>query len=114
MAKKLNKLYVLIGVPGSGKSTWIKNQKWTDTCVIVSTDEFVEEYAKSVGKTYSEVFNDYMSTAVSLMLFKQETQIKILSGIKQALLLKVDCENLICYQSIIKLQSCLKHLMKKN
>jgi predicted kinase len=27
----------------------------------------VEEYAKSVGKTYSEVFKDYMPTAVNLM-----------------------------------------------
>ena len=70
MAKKLNKLYVLVGVPGSGKSTWIKNQKWTDTCVIVSTDEFVEDYAKECGQTYSEVFNDYMPTAVKLMADK--------------------------------------------
>ncbi len=61
------KLYVLIGVPGSGKSTWIKNQDWADECVIVSTDNFVEEYAASVGKTYSEVFKEYMPTAVDLM-----------------------------------------------
>jgi hypothetical protein len=33
----------------------------------VSTDHHVEEYAKSVGKTYSEVFKDYMPTAVDLM-----------------------------------------------
>ena len=70
MAKVLNKLYVLVGVPGSGKSTWIKNQKWTGNCVIVSTDEFVEDYAKSIGKTYSEVFTDYMPTAVNLMAAK--------------------------------------------
>lgn len=61
------KLYVLIGVPGSGKSTWIKNQDWASDCVIVSTDNFVEEYAASVGKTYSEVFKEYMPTAVDLM-----------------------------------------------
>ena len=42
----MNKLYVLIGVPGSGKSTWIKNQEWAKDCVVVSTDEFVEDYAK--------------------------------------------------------------------
>lgn len=70
MAKVLNKLYVLVGVPGSGKSTWIKNQKWTGNCVIVSTDEFVEDYAKECGQTYSEVFNDYMPTAVKLMAEK--------------------------------------------
>lgn len=61
------KCYQLIGVPGSGKSTWVANQKWAKDCVIVSTDDFVEAYAKSVGKTYNEVFKDYMPTAVGLM-----------------------------------------------
>jgi predicted kinase len=35
--------------------------------VIVSTDDHVEAYANSVGKTYNEVFKDYMPTAVDLM-----------------------------------------------
>jgi len=62
------KCYQLIGVPSSGKSTWIDNQDWSKNCVIVSTDNHVEMYAKSVGKTYNEVFKDYMSTAISLMV----------------------------------------------
>lgn len=66
----MKKLYVLVGVPGSGKSTWVKNQKWADQCVVVSTDEFVEDYAKECGQTYSEVFDDYMPTAVKLMADK--------------------------------------------
>jgi predicted kinase len=57
-------------VPGSGKSTWITNQDWLENCVVVSTDEFVEDYAKEQGKTYSEVFTDYMPTAVDLMADK--------------------------------------------
>ena len=61
------KCYQLIGVPGSGKTTWIANQDWAKDCVVVSTDDFVEAYAQSVGKTYSEVFSDYMPTAVDLM-----------------------------------------------
>lgn len=64
------KCYQLIGVPGSGKSTWIANQEWAKDCVVVSTDEFVEDYAKECGSTYSEVFDDYMPTAVSLMAQK--------------------------------------------
>ena len=59
--------YQLVGVPGSGKSTWVQNQMWANDCVIVSTDEFVEQYAQSQGKTYNEVFKSYMSTAVKLM-----------------------------------------------
>jgi predicted kinase len=38
--------------------------------VIVSTDEFVEDYARECGQTYSEVFEDYMPTAVRLMTEK--------------------------------------------
>ena len=61
------KCYQLIGVPGAGKSTWIKNQEWMQDMPIVSTDLFVEEYAKEQGKTYSQVFADYMPVAVKLM-----------------------------------------------
>jgi predicted kinase len=58
---------MLVGVPGSGKSTWIKDQIWALGLTVVSTDVFVEDYARSQGKTYSEVFKDYMPTAVDLM-----------------------------------------------
>jgi predicted kinase len=61
------KCYQLVGVPGSGKSTWIKNQDWALGLTVVSTDMWVEIYAKEQGKTYSEVFTDYMPTAVELM-----------------------------------------------
>lgn len=63
-------VYVLVGVPGSGKSTWIQNQDWARDCVVVSSDEFVELYAREQGKTYNEVFDDYMPTAVMLMAEK--------------------------------------------
>jgi predicted kinase len=64
----MSKCYQLVGVPASGKSTWIKNQTWALGLTVVSTDTFVEDYAKKVGKTYSEVFKDYMPTAVDLMV----------------------------------------------
>jgi predicted kinase len=61
------KCYQMVGVPGSGKSTWIKNQDWALGLTVVSTDMWVEIYAKEQGKTYSEVFTEYMPTAVDLM-----------------------------------------------
>jgi predicted kinase len=61
------KCYQLVGVPGSGKSTWVAEQDWALTCAHISTDKWVEIYAKEVGKTYSEVFADFMPTAVDLM-----------------------------------------------
>lgn len=65
---KMTMLYVLVGVPGSGKTTWIGHQNFDwDKTVVVSTDNHVERYARSVGKTYNEVFKDYMPTAVNKM-----------------------------------------------
>jgi predicted kinase len=65
------KCYQLIGVPGSGKSTWYRNQDWLGEDKkdhkYVSTDQHVEGYAKDQGKTYSEVFEEYMPTAVQQM-----------------------------------------------
>lgn len=60
-------LYVLVGLPASGKSTWAGMQKFDNT-VIVNTDKHVQAYADSVGKTYSEVFNEYMPQAIGLMM----------------------------------------------
>jgi predicted kinase len=61
------KCYQLIGVPGSGKSTWIANQEWAKDCVVVSTDNYVENFARESNKTYNEVFKEFMPIAVDLM-----------------------------------------------
>lgn len=61
------KCYQLVGVPCAGKSTWIKDQIWALGLTVISTDPFVEDYARAQGKTYSEVFTEYMPTAVELM-----------------------------------------------
>ena len=58
---------MLVGVPGSGKSTWAENQDWINTCAYASTDMWVDFEAKQQGKTYSEVFKEYMPKAVDLM-----------------------------------------------
>ena len=60
-------LYMLIGVPGSGKSTWIESQVWPKELPIVSTDRFIDEYAAQVGKTYNEVFKEYIGTATAML-----------------------------------------------
>lgn len=52
-------LYVLIGLPASGKSTWRENYLASNPesdCVICSTDDLIEEYASANGMTYSEAF----------------------------------------------------------
>ena len=60
-------LYVLVGVPGSGKTTWANSRFHKQMISYISTDTYVEEYAKSVGKTYTQVFDEYMPTAIGMM-----------------------------------------------
>jgi len=62
------KCYQLVGVPGSGKTTWVESQIWANHCVHISTDAYVEKFARRMGKTYSQVFTDVMPRAVRLMM----------------------------------------------
>ena len=61
------KLYMLVGLPASGKSNWVKKQKFDSKVAIVSTDKHIDEYAKSLGKTYNDVFAEYYNIAKKLM-----------------------------------------------
>jgi predicted kinase len=67
MNSPVPKCFQLVGVPASGKTTWIKKQVWALGCHVVSTDFWVELEASRLGKTYSEIFAEYMPTAVKLM-----------------------------------------------
>lgn len=65
-------LWMLVGVPGSGKSTWItkvdvlEEGRGRDTTVL-STDFFIECAAKRRGMTYNEVFQDTIKHANRMM-----------------------------------------------
>ncbi len=58
---------MLIGVPGSGKSTWTANQDWAKDIPVVSSDRFIDAHAEKEGKTYNEVFDEYVKIATKLM-----------------------------------------------
>jgi predicted kinase len=62
-------LYVLVGVPASGKSWYVENKLLPQMkdAVYISTDKYVEQFAKEQGKTYSEVFDSVMSECVNMM-----------------------------------------------
>lgn len=62
----MSELVMLCGIPTSGKSTYVKRLKKLDywkNAVVLSTDNYIEEYAKRVGQTYNEVFDDIIPDA---------------------------------------------------
>ena len=52
---KTKKMYVLVGPPSVGKSTWIKSLN-NDNIVVINRDDIVEEVAEKNGLTYDEMF----------------------------------------------------------
>lgn len=71
---------MLVGVPGSGKSTWLAQQPtdWHNT-VVVSTDNIIEMRARAQGKTYSEVFQKEIKSATQEM--EQQIQDALARGL---------------------------------
>ena len=70
---------MMIGLPGSGKSTWIKAN--LPGVKVLSTDDFIDQYAAEKGKTYSEVF----AKAAPLASAKFAEQIKKAAILRQPL-----------------------------
>lgn len=60
--------YILVGIPGSGKTTWANRRAHGSEIMVVSTDYHVEQEVIRTGKTYSEIFENYMPIAIELML----------------------------------------------
>lgn len=59
---------VMVGLPGSGKSTYVERIKAADKDVFVySTDRYIEEVAAQKGLTYADVFSDTISDATKIM-----------------------------------------------
>jgi predicted kinase len=61
-------IVLLCGCPASGKSTWLRNalkdcSKLKDY-KILSTDDWLENKARELNKSYIEIFNEYINEAV--------------------------------------------------
>ena len=64
---KMPTLWMLVGVPGSGKSSWVDQQGFDRDTVIISTDRHIDAEAARQGRTYSEVFKGHIKRATSIM-----------------------------------------------
>lgn len=55
---------MLVGAPGSGKSTWLKAHRENNKeSFVLSTDAFIEYQAVRQGKTYNDVFKETFKEA---------------------------------------------------
>ena len=80
--------YILVGLPASGKSTYIKNQGFFgDDAFIYSTDDAIQKKAKKAGKTYDDVFTNEIDNATK----------KANKGLQKAL--EYGRPNIICDQT---------------
>lgn len=52
-----NEIYILIGPPGVGKSTWVKNNLLDRNPYIISRDDIVEKVAGDMGLLYDDMFS---------------------------------------------------------
>jgi len=69
-------LKMLIGLPGAGKSTYIKNNYSSFDGVVLSTDSYIENKAIEQNSLYSDVFKDYIKEAEQNMLSELRYAIK--------------------------------------
>jgi predicted kinase len=63
-------IYMLIGVPASGKSTW--REKFKGDALVISSDDLIEAYAADHDMTYNEVFKEQIKIATAVV--KNEAQ----------------------------------------
>ena len=72
----MTKCYMLIGVPGSGKSTWITKQGFEDV-IIASSDAYIETVAAKAGKTYDQIFSQAIGYAQKFCDSQVQTAINL-------------------------------------
>jgi len=60
--------YMVVGIPASGKSTWITQQPfdWSKTAII-SSDAIIDRRAAEQKKTYNDVFQKEIKSAIAEM-----------------------------------------------
>jgi predicted kinase len=59
--------YILIGMPASGKSTWIDGDLSEDPYYVASTDDTIETVSRLYDMTYDQGFKNLIAFAESVM-----------------------------------------------
>lgn len=105
-------MYMMVGVPGSGKSWWIDRQDFNLTNVILSTDDFIQEIACHMSMesgqviTYSDIFHNHIVEA------ERQLQLDLKSAIDDNMNIIWDQTNLSVATRRKKLQKIPRHYKK--
>jgi predicted kinase len=74
LSKHAKYFIMLVGLPGSGKSTWLQGVRNTQIIMntgvsfdVISTDDIIEKIAKDRGLTYSDVWSESIKGATKGM-----------------------------------------------
>ncbi len=63
-------LIILSGIPGSGKSTWIRNHMAKNPekdYVVISSDDIIEELCAQAGLTYTQGFTQFIGQSTAMV-----------------------------------------------
>jgi predicted kinase len=65
--------YILVGLPGSGKSSYLSNElrDVVEIAFVYSTDDYIEMVASEQGKTYNDVFSSKLMKEAEKYLEKR-------------------------------------------
>lgn len=99
-------LLMLIGLPCSGKSTWVKNQKILKDYTIIDTDSYIDTRANDLNLTYNDVFDSEIKHANHAM------NNKIMSAITSDNNIIWDQTNLAGESRVKKLNKIPEHYYK--
>lgn len=69
-------LYIMVGLPCSGKSTYLRNEGVLPDSVL-SSDAVVDLAAARLGKTYNEVFREFVDVASRICKSNLDFKLKI-------------------------------------
>lgn len=61
--------YILVGLPGTGKSTWTRNFS-TEDDFIISTDDILELIGNKYRMTYNQLFDNITYSFAEKMMYK--------------------------------------------
>lgn len=72
----MSELIMLVGLPGSGKSTYIKKINADGKYAVISSDDILDEIAAEKGLSYSEAWSKYVGNAASEMMRRAKAAVK--------------------------------------